>query len=96
MDQNHRSKPIKLLVAASNPAYVQMLQTPSRGRLEGRFELSQAMSLNETLARLRSHHNPAHEVFEAVLLDLAQPDSQGLDTFLQVYSQASEMPIICR
>jgi diguanylate cyclase (GGDEF)-like protein len=71
-----------------------MLQTPSRERLEGRFDLSQATSLNEALARLRSHHNPAHEVFEVVLLDLALPDSQGLDTFLQVYSQASEVPIV--
>ena len=94
VDQNHRSKPIKILIATSNPAYIQMLQTPSRERLEGRFDLSQATSLNEALARLRSHHNPAHEVFEVVLLDLALPDSQGPDTFLQVYSQASEVPIV--
>lgn len=71
-----------------------MLQPPFRERLEGRFQLSQVASLNEALARLRSHHNPAHELFEVVLLDLALPDSQGLDTFLQVYSQASEVPIV--
>lgn len=94
VDQNQRSKPIKILVAASSSTYVQMLQTPGHGRLEGRFDLAHAASLTEALARLRSHHNPTHEVFEAVLLDLSLPDCQGLDTFLQIYSQAAEVPIV--
>jgi len=34
------------------------------------------------------------EIFGVVLLDLGLPDSQGFDTFYQVYDKASGVPII--
>ncbi len=35
-----------------------------------------------------------HDSFDAVLLDLSLPDSQGLDTFDKVHTQSPEVPIV--
>lgn len=51
------------------------------------FHLEQALSLEEGLKRLG-------EGFEAILLDLSLPDSQGFDTFQAVYAVAGDVPIL--
>jgi two-component system cell cycle response regulator len=53
-----------------------------------RFKLRQADHLDEALLLL------VQEEFDLILLDLFLPDSQGLDTFLQVYEHTPEIPIV--
>ncbi|MEJ2265577.1 MAG: diguanylate cyclase [Anaerolineales bacterium] len=53
-----------------------------------RFKLRQADHLDEALLLL------VQEEFDLILLDLFLPDSQGLDTFLQIYEHTPEIPIV--
>lgn len=55
-------------------------------RLE--FALAHATRLDEALALMRE------TAFDAVLLDLGLPDSQGVDTFARLHAAAPEVPIL--
>ncbi len=52
------------------------------------FDLTRARRLASGLKRL------APGKFDVVLLDLSLPDSQGLDTFIKVHTQAPQTPVI--
>jgi two-component system cell cycle response regulator len=82
-------EPIKLLVVedsyAKNGLSLRLiLNKPAFTR----FKLRQADHLDEALLLL------VQEEFDLILLDLFLPDSQGLDTFLQVYEHTPEIPIV--
>ena len=53
-----------------------------------RFELIHVERLSEALQRLNEDN------FDAVLLDLNLPDSQGVETFLKMHTHAPQVPII--
>jgi PAS domain S-box-containing protein len=53
-----------------------------------RFTLTCLSRLSDGLDRLRS------EAFDVVLLDLSLPDSRGLKTFVELYDQVSQIPIV--
>lgn len=94
MDHNGRTKPIKVLVAAGHLVDPRLLQASQLDLAVRKFEWVQVEHLQEVIARLRPHHNPQREVFDVLLLDLKLADCQGLDTFLHIYAQASEVPIV--
>ena len=52
------------------------------------FQVTQSRRLQEALEYLRQQH------FDALLLDLSLPDSQGLATVSQIYTQAPNLPIV--
>ena len=52
------------------------------------FALTHVERLDESLKRL------AEEDFDVVILDLLLPDSQGLNTFLQMHTAASDTPLL--
>lgn len=52
------------------------------------FQVTQSRHLQEALEYLRQQH------FDALLLDLSLPDSQGLATVSQIYTQAPNLPIV--
>lgn len=54
----------------------------------GNFELQRVSRLSEGIQRLGGND------FDLALVDLGLPDSQGLNTFEQVYSCATDLPII--
>ncbi len=87
------SEMIKLLLIEDNPydAKVIRLMLVSQRRLlptDVPFELHDASTLNDGLHHLHDHRP------DLVILDLNLPDSDGLDTFLQVNAENSAVPVI--
>lgn len=81
--------PIKLLVVEDSyakPGYSlhAILSQPALAR----FRTHRVEKLGEALVLL------VQEDFDLILVDLLLPDSQGLDTFLQVYEHTPEIPIV--
>jgi two-component system, cell cycle sensor histidine kinase and response regulator CckA len=79
---------IAVLLVEDNAGDARLLQEFLREVASTRFELTQADRLDEAIACL------AQNRFDIVLLDLSLPDSQGLNTFLELHRQAPSLPII--
>ena len=79
---------IQVLLVEDNDEHVQFL-TQLLSTTEGaRYELSYATTLREGLAAAVAK-SP-----DLVLLDLSLPDSDGLETFIQMMEQVREVPIV--
>lgn len=88
MTDQMRINPIQILLVEDNPGdarLIQVMLAETGGRL---FELTHADRLSAGLTCL------AEEGFDLVLLDLSLPDSQGLDTFVQVKPHAPDLPVV--
>ena len=79
---------IKVLLVEDNPGDVLLLQEFLQDVTSTQFELTPVESLKEALACLARHS------FDIVLLDLSLPDSQGLETFVNIYRCAPLIPIV--
>ncbi len=79
---------IHLLVIEDNPADVLFLQRTLRARYPGKFAATLAASLAEAESLLGRH------VFDAALLDLSLPDSQGLATIQRLAAAGPKLPIV--
>jgi phosphoserine phosphatase RsbU/P len=82
------SKPIKVLLIEDDPDDYQILRRMLQKARGARFELHCAPTLAEGIQELESG------AFDVVLLDLALPDSKGLETFYNLHAQFSGTPII--
>ncbi|WP_404790480.1 response regulator [Altericista sp. CCNU0014] len=80
--------PIKILLVEDNPGDVLLLEETLSDIAHFRLELSHAERLSQALHRLEA------ETFDVILLDLLLPDSEGLETFLQIYDRAPLTPIV--
>ncbi len=79
---------IKVLLVEDNPADVLLLQEALAGDLFATFQITNVERLSLGLKRLQEQH------FDAILLDIGLPDSQGLTTFEQVHRQALDIPVV--
>jgi two-component system, cell cycle sensor histidine kinase and response regulator CckA len=79
---------IKILLVEDNPGDVLLLQETLSEITHFELELAHAERLTQALQRLQE------ETFDVVLLDLLLPDSNGLETFIQVYNQVPLTPIV--
>ncbi len=79
---------IAILLVEDNAGDARLLQEFLSEVASAHFELFQADRLDEAITCL------AQNRFDIVLLDLSLPDSQGLDTFLELHRQAPGLPII--
>ncbi|HYK89858.1 MAG TPA: response regulator [Acidobacteriota bacterium] len=79
---------LRLLFVEDNPADALLLREEFGALQEVDTSLITSSSLSEGLRLIRE------QSFDAILLDLSLPDSQGLDTFLRVQAVASAVPVI--
>jgi signal transduction histidine kinase/PleD family two-component response regulator len=79
---------IKILVLEDNPGDIRLIREMLKESGSSRYIITEVGRLDQGLKRL------GMEVFDIVLLDLNLPDSQGLDTFIQVHAQAPDLPVV--
>jgi two-component system, cell cycle sensor histidine kinase and response regulator CckA len=80
--------PIKILLIEDNPGDVLLLQETLSEITFVELELVHVERLATALQQLQS------DEFDVILLDLVLPDSEGLDTFLQIQAQTPTTPIV--
>ncbi len=80
--------PIKILLIEDNPGDVLLLQETLSEITFVELELVPVDRLANALKLLQS------EDFDVILLDLVLPDSNGLDTFIQIQEQTPSTPIV--
>ena len=81
-------KPIKVLLVEDNPGDARLVSELLSETQAVTFDLAEVRWLREALKRL------GEESFDAVLLDLRLPDSEGLDTFLRIHESFPGLPVI--
>ena len=81
-------EPLAVLLVEDDPEDALLLRRMLDEVPNARIRLAHVPRLREALARL------AAERFDAVLLDLSLPDSQGLETFEQLHAQAPQTPVV--
>jgi two-component system, cell cycle sensor histidine kinase and response regulator CckA len=79
---------IKILLVEDNPGDVLLLQETLSEISLVTFVVVNVERLSEALKQLQT------EVFDIILLDLALPDSQGLESFAKIYQQVPLTPIV--
>ena len=82
------SKIIKVLLIEDNPGDTRLLREMLKEATDSLFEVEAADRLASGLDYLKS--NPV----DAVILDLGLPDSQGLDSFREIYRQSPKVPVL--
>ena len=80
--------PMTVLLVEDNPGDARLLREILAEAGAHRFELTHHTTLAEGLAEL------SEGGINVVLLDLSLPDSNGLDTFVRVHSEAPGIPIV--
>ena len=79
---------IKILLVEDNPEYAHLIREMITAVGPEQFEIDWVTRLADGLERL------GRGEADIVLLDLGLPDSQGLDTFVQAYSQSPQVPFV--
>jgi diguanylate cyclase (GGDEF)-like protein len=83
--ENH---PFKVLLVEDNPGDARLIREMLEEARAAKFELLYVDRLDEGLKCL------TQQTLDLILLDLSLPDSQGLDTFIKTYTQATKVPIV--
>jgi two-component sensor histidine kinase/CheY-like chemotaxis protein len=84
MEEKH----IRVLMIEDNLGDVRLIQEMLTKAKGVKFELGCTNNLSTGLNQIDT------ESIDVILLDLSLPDSQGLDTFIEVYAHAQSLPII--
>ncbi len=81
-------KCVQLLLVEDNPGDAFLIRESLKPASSTEFKLIHVETLEEALKRLDE------ESFDAILLDLSLPDSQGLDTLKAVQKQVPNLPLV--
>ena len=79
---------MRILVVEDSPADFRLIREILMDVSNVRFELTHVTMLADALERLRE------EKFDAVLLDMSLPDSHGIDTFVDLNTEAPDVPVV--
>ena len=77
-----------MLLVEDNPGDAKLLEKTLSDEEPGRFELTCVEHLSAALEHLAGNQ------FDIALLDLSLPDSEGLETFIELNVRAPELPIV--
>ncbi|MDQ4126125.1 MAG: hybrid sensor histidine kinase/response regulator [Actinomycetota bacterium] len=80
--------PIRVLVVEDNPADVRLLEVALATDQRSRYEVDAVGSVSDAVRLLAAYE------YDAVLLDLTLPDSNGLATFERLRDAAPNLPIV--
>jgi PleD family two-component response regulator len=83
--ENH---PFKVLLVEDNPGDARLIREMLKEASAAKFKLLYVDRLDGGLKCL------SQQTLDLILLDLSLPDSQGLDTFIKTYTQATKVPIV--
>ena len=81
-------RPIQVLLIEDNPGDARLIGEMLSEARDASFDVEYFKQLSVGLERLSSGG------IDVILLDLSLPDSQGFETFSQVYAEASEVPTV--
>jgi DNA-binding response OmpR family regulator len=81
-------KEIRILLVEDNPTEVLLLQETFSDITGADFKITQVERLQDALSCLEK------EPSDIVLLDLGLPDSQGIDTFIQLHRHSPDIPVL--
>ncbi len=79
---------VQVLLVEDNPDHARLIERMLGQARVDAFELTPVRRLSEGLAQLEGRE------VDVILLDLSLPDSQGLDTFVEMEARASQVPIV--
>jgi PAS domain S-box-containing protein len=82
------SKPIRILLVEDNPGDARLVQLALSEAMDVPFQVTHAERLQEAIGKLGGH------AFDAILLDLSLPDSQGLSTVREISRADPTVPIV--
>ncbi|KAA5543014.1 response regulator [Roseiconus nitratireducens] len=82
------SNTIKLLLVEDNPIHVRLIESLLADAKSPSFSLESVGTLSD------AHQRVSEGAPEMILLDLTLPDSEGLQTFREIRSQAPTLPIV--
>ncbi len=82
---------LNILLVEDNPGDIRLLQEILCEVTTTRCQITPAMTLAAALACLSAR---AAVTFDAILIDLSLPDSQGIGSFLKIHHRAPNIPII--
>jgi diguanylate cyclase (GGDEF)-like protein/PAS domain S-box-containing protein len=83
-----KDKALQILLVEDNPTDALLLEQELEDTRSASFRLTHVERLSDALERL------ADDAFDAVLLDLGLPDSQGFDSFRRLHEPHPELPIL--
>ena len=78
----------RVLIVTADPDDARALELALRKAKDGPFDIEWAARLSDALARLRAGG------IDAILADLSLPDSQGIETFDQLFATNPQTPIL--
>ncbi len=79
---------VKILLFEDNPGDAGLIEEMLEESADFRYELKNAETLKEGLSFLKENS------FDIILSDLGLPDSDGIDTFLEIHARNSRIPIV--
>ncbi len=80
--------PLKILLIEDNPGDADLVREYLLDAQRGSISLEHAARLSVGLEQLAEHQ------YDAILLDLGLPDSQGLETFRRIHAQRPEVAVV--
>ncbi len=85
---NRDASQVKVLLIEDHPEYGPLIESILSEEKDLFFHISRAEKLATGLKRIREGDT------DLVLLDLSLPDSQGMDTFLRLQTEAPSLPVV--
>ena len=79
---------LRILLLENDPADARLIQGHLQDAMQGQFICTCVFTVGEVVEQLRE------SAFDVILLDLNLPERQGLETYLNVQSQARMTPIL--